>query len=149
MRRRAEWILFLAALCLATAAAAAPSTIEVAARFYGSADFSRYRSYAWREGTPAPNNEAEGLIREGVQSQLERKGYHRNQQRADLHVATHAVRNAYFSVGVLRVNVFDGGSGRLVWEGVATGLASEKKKTNIKTIKKAIKKLFKSFPNVK
>ena len=51
-----------------------------------------------------------------------------------------------FEEGSLVVDIYKASQNQLVWRGVATGTISEDRKKNEKKIKKAIKKLFESYP---
>jgi hypothetical protein len=53
------------------------------------ADFSSYRTFSWKEGTPAPSELTEDRIRAAVQRELEAKGMEESPEDPDLYVVTH------------------------------------------------------------
>lgn len=64
-----------------------------------AADFSRYKTYAWTDGTPAPNPAWHQLIEATISSELEAKGLKRVEAKdADLLVTYHAAGSAGLNV---------------------------------------------------
>jgi hypothetical protein len=148
----------------------------VAVQCAKSVDFSQYRTFAWRQGTPALDPEVEKMIRDSIQRQLLAKGLTRVEGEADLLVSTHArvgtetredvdildmpqrwagesestgTSGEYlreFDVGTLVVDMLDGNSRLNVWRGIATNVLSSHSKTSQKRIDKAARKMFESFP---
>jgi hypothetical protein len=135
-------------------------------------DFGSYRTYSWREGTPAVNPEVQEWIVGAIDRELQAKGLSRVDDKADIHVSTVAygeldiamrgnyVRlNRYDTYGVITSHVVDQTIGNLivdlidpasdepVWRGVAQ---EEFNSTKIhkaqKKIEKIVKKMFKDFP---
>ena len=147
----------------------------VAVQSASTVDFSQFKTFAWKPGTPAPDPETEKLIRESVQKQLLAKGLTRVEGEADILVSTHAregsemredvdilnrpqpwVDNAERSgvsgeylreveVGTLVVDILDGNSGLNIWRGIATRVLSDRSKGAQKRIDKATRKMFESF----
>ena len=147
----------------------------VAVQSASTVDFSQFKTFAWKQGTPAPDPETEKLIRESVQKQLLAKGLTRVEGEADILVSTHAregsekredvdilnrpqpwVDNAERSgvsgeylreveVGTLVVDILDGNSGLNIWRGIATRVLSDRSKGAQKRIDKATRKMFESF----
>ena len=56
----------------------------VAVQVAKTVDFSQFKTFAWRQGTPAPNPATETMIREAIQKQLLAKGLTRVESGADL-----------------------------------------------------------------
>ena len=79
---------------LVAALAAAPAVLLAGTRgsvdYDKKADFSRIRTYAWKEGTPADNRLMEQKIRMAVDAQLKAKGLKLVDAEADIYVVTHA-----------------------------------------------------------
>ena len=74
--------------------------------FDTTANFSAYRSYAWKPGTPAGEHFLDKRIVSAIESQLAAKGLIRNEANPDLYVRYHV------AVGVQRsVNGFASGPG--------------------------------------
>lgn len=53
------------------------------------ADFSAYKTFAWKEGTPASSTLTEDRIHAAVERELEAKGMEESQDAPDLYVVTH------------------------------------------------------------
>ena len=136
-------------------------------------DFSKYRTFALKEGTPAPSPLIQKRIEEALVAQLESKGLKRASGDGDLDVFTHVRVNVEkrvdfdtfgyrgyrgwgttsanvteVSVGTLIVDLVDSGRKELVWRGVATDTLpqSSTPEKSEKRIHKAMAKLFKKFP---
>ena len=74
--------------------------------FDTTANFSRYRTYAWKPGTPAGEHFLDKRIVAAIESQLAAKGLTRNESSPDLYVRYHV------GLGVQRsVNGFASGPG--------------------------------------
>ncbi len=136
-------------------------------------DFSKYRSFGWLEGTPAPSNLVQKRIERAVESELTAKGMSSTTGDPDLYVVTHAsvgkevridvdtwgyrghwrggwgtttVNVSEISVGTLVVDLVDAGSKELVWRGIASETLVSNPEKSEKRINKVVKKLFKKFP---
>lgn len=148
----------------------------VAVQVAKTVDFSLYKTFTWRQGTPAPNPKTETMIREAVQKQLLAKGLTRVDSGADLLVSTHARQASEMredvdilgaqqrwpdesapggvsgdslreiEVGTLVVDMLDGNSRLNIWRGTATRTLSASPKAARKQIDKAVRKMFESFP---
>jgi hypothetical protein len=136
-----------------------------------AAPFSTYRTYAWANGTPAPNPLNEDRIHAGVDARLAAKGLAMNTTAPDLIVATHVTTKerqeliaqgfgygpwwgtgytssnveTYFDVTLI-LDLYDAKTKKMVWRGAATATASEKPSKNAEKIAKALDKMFEKFP---
>ena len=149
---------------------------SVAVQVAKTVDFTQFKTFAWRLGTPAADPAIEKLIRDTVQKRLLAKGLTRVDADADLLVSTHARRATELredvdilgaqqrwpedsepggvsgdslrqvAVGTLVVDMDDGNSRLNIWRGTATRTLSESPKTAQKQIDKAVTKMFESFP---
>lgn len=131
-----------------------------------SAPFASYRTYAWTQGTPAPESLFEQRIHAGVSAQLAAKGLMQVNDAPDLYVATHAVTQEHpqlvvngfrwglgatatvqeYAVGTLVVDLYDAKTREMVWRGVATDSVSDKPQKNTERINKALEKMFAKYP---
>jgi hypothetical protein len=148
----------------------------VAVQVAKTVDFTQFKTFAWRQGTPAPNPATEAMIREAIQRQLLAKGLTRVESGADLLVSTHARQGSEMredvdilgvqqrwpedseadgvsgdtlreiEVGTLVVDLLDGNSRLNIWRGTATRTLSDSPKAAKKQIDKAARKMFESFP---
>jgi hypothetical protein len=155
---------------------AAQVQAAVAVQAAKTIDFTQFKTFAWKQGTPAADPAIEKMIRETVQKQLLAKGLTRVDSDADLLVSTHARRASELredvdilgvqqrwpedsepggvsgdslreiEVGTLVVDMDDGNSRLNIWRGTATRTLSENPKTAQKQIDKAVTKMFESFP---
>jgi hypothetical protein len=155
---------------------AAQVQAAVAVQAAKTVDFTQFKTFAWKQGTPAADPAIEKMIRETVQKQLLAKGLTRVDSDADLLVSTHARRASELredvdilgvqqrwpedsepggvsgdslreiEVGTLVVDMDDGNSRLNIWRGTATRTLSENPKTAQKQIDKAVTKMFESFP---
>lgn len=153
----------LALLCAPLASAA------VKVDFDAGADFSAYRTYAWKPGAPAPAPEIEQRIIDSVNGELTAKGLTRVEGEADLYVSTYAIRedisdlsvSAEFlgagfvlikpdvrlnKTGTLLVRLVDAESEKPVWHGWATKTFGENPSRVLKKVDKFVRKMFGDFP---
>jgi hypothetical protein len=150
-------------LCAATAGAA-----DVKVDYDSHADFTRYKTWSWRAGTPAPNPVADKRLREAIESRLAARGLQRVASGGDLDVVYHAAakdeitveklgykepefeteatRVRAVRVGTLLLDMIDAGSGKVVWRGQAQGVADPALHDITRMIDEAIDKLFEHFP---
>ncbi len=138
-------------------------------------DFSKYKTYAWRQGTPAPDPEMQHQIQNAIEHQLESKGLTKAESGPDLYVITHTLteverridvnqlgysgflwrrrggwyppttRVYYIPLGTFRVDLVDRVSSKLVWRGLAIEYLSDDREKNRKRINKTARKIFKKF----
>jgi Domain of unknown function (DUF4136) len=137
-----------------------------------SAPFATYKTYAWIQGTPAPDPLNEDRLHDAVNAQLSERGLAMNTTAPDLVVATHVttkerkelVANGFgygpwgfggglgtatvetFVEGTLVVDLYDAHTKKMVWRGVATATASDKPTKNAKKMNKALDKMFEKLP---
>lgn len=138
--------------------------------FDAGADFSAYRSYAWREGTPARNPSMQDRIEDFVDAQLASKGLARVDAEPGLYVTTYVLpdevgleelarRNALrfwsgatsvspadVGAGTLVVDLVDARSGRVVWRGVGSETVTGSFETMTRKVESAVKKMFRRYP---
>ena len=138
-------------------------------------DFSKYKTYAWRQGTPAPDPEMQHQIQNAIEHQLASKGLTKAGSAPDLYVITHTLtgveqrvdvrqlgysgflwrrrggwyapttRVYYIPIGTFRVDLVDRVSSKPVWRGLATEYLSDDREKNGKRINKIAKDIFKKF----
>ena len=148
----------------------------VAVQVAKTVDFTQFKTFSWRQGTPASNPATETMIRDAIQKELLAKGLTRVESGADLLVLTHARQASEMredvdilgvqqrwpdesepggvsgdslreiEVGTLVVDLLDGNSRLNIWRGTATRTLSDGPKTARKQIDKAVRKMFESFP---
>jgi hypothetical protein len=84
--RSALWMIVLFVL----AAAPAPASAQQTSYDYDrAADFSRFRTFAWKEGTPAGEPSLDRRIVAAIEAQLAAKGLTRTNENPDLYVVYH------------------------------------------------------------
>jgi hypothetical protein len=168
MNRRSMSVFVLLLLTVANAIAQ-----KVSVDWDHSADFSKYKTYAWIESkNPGPELGAKRLIA-AVEAQLAAKGLQKAQGGgADLAVVYNAGAKERVSVqgydygygryrwggGTVRydtttytdativVDLVDANSHSLVWRGTASDTVSDKPENNEKKINKSAEKMFKKYP---
>jgi len=73
---------------------------KVSVDYDRKADFSRIRTYAWKEGTPADNRLMEQRIHRAVDDQLKAKGLKQVDVEPDIYVVTHVSTSTNTQVDV-------------------------------------------------
>lgn len=160
---------FLACALLVLASTAAPAA-KFSAEHDATADFTRYRTVSWREGTPASISRAQDLIVSAIEDQLEERGLEIADADADLYVVSYAlvdqhtledladetrwefwtgqrsVRATDLGVGTLVVDLVDAESEQVIWRGLVSGSVSGNVERNRNRIGKLVRKLFRRFP---
>ena len=156
------------ALVLTTAVLSAQ---KVSVDFDQAAPFATYKTYAWVDGTPAPNPINEERLRMSVDAHLAMIGLRMNTTNPDVVVVTHVttkerqeLRVSGFGYGpgwgggygtanvetyidgTLVLDLYDAHTKKMVWRGVATATASDKPTKNASKINKALDKMFEKFP---
>lgn len=134
-----------------------------------AAPFATYKTYAWVEGTPAPDPINEERIHSEVDAQLAARGLAMNTSAPGLIVATHVTTKEHQELvvngfgpgpwwggataqvetrteGTLVVDLYDAKTKKMIWQGIASATASDKPSKNAKEINKALDKMFKKFP---
>ena len=165
MRLRPATMLALAGLALFGAAAGAA---EIRVNYDRQADFTRYKTWSWRKGTPAPNPVADKQLRDAIESKLAARGLSRVESRGDLEVVYHAAaenkiglekvgyqqpgfeaeatRVRYLSVGTLLLDMIDAPSGKVVWRGEAKDATTPAPRAIERMIDEGIAQLLQDFP---
>ncbi len=67
-----------------------PALARVTVDFDKTVNFSKYKTYAWLKGTPAPNELAQKRIQQAIEQKLTAKGLTKADGPPDLYVVTHA-----------------------------------------------------------
>ncbi len=137
--------------------------------FDPSVDFSLYRTYSWKMGTPARSSEAQKRIEAAVNRELQERGLEQIAQKAQLLVVTHALVEKHtmeqlndpayfgywsgvraapydFGAGTLVVDLVDAAKEKVIWRGVASSTVSGSLDRMAKKIDKMVRKLFRDFP---
>ena len=154
----------LLALTCATVAAAG-----VKVDYDAGADFSKYRTYAWKPGAPALIPEIEQMIVDTVDEELAADGLTRVEGEADLYVSTYAIGEEMAKLGVsaellgagfvllkpdvrmnkagtLLVRLADGESGEPVWHGWGSKTFGENPSGVEQKVGKVVRKMFREYP---
>ena len=136
-----------------------------------AAPFATYKTYAWIQGTPAPNPLNEDRLHAAVDAHLAARGLGMNTTAPDVFVTTHVTTKerkelvvsgfgygawwggGYSTTsvenyvdGTLVLDLYDAMTKKMVWRGVATATASSKPAKNAKKMNKALDEMFEKFP---
>jgi hypothetical protein len=133
-----------------------------------SANFSKFKTYAWKAGTPAPNPLMNDRIIAAIDMQMAAKGLLKVdvEKMPDLIVVYHAAvqyetqlttMGWYYGgmgttyvdkipVGTLLVEMGDPSTKKMVWRGTGSDTVSEKPEKIEKKINQVVEKMFKKFP---
>lgn len=163
----AAWVTLLLAL---------PAAASVGIEYDKQADFSRYRTYTWAEGTIAPNERMRTQLQSAIERELGAQGLRKVDGPADLYILTHTVtgigkvidvnelgysgyywrqwmgeyppttRTSYLPVGTVIVQIFDKRSKERVWLGFAVEYFRGKPQKIDQLLDKVAKKMFRHFP---
>lgn len=160
----------LTAFSLLFVMAGSVSAQKVSTDYDRSADFARYKTYAWVPSkNPAKSPLWNQRITDNIDRQLAGKGLTKVEAGADLLVTYNGGlkentslqgfgtggrwAGGSFSVnkvteleGTLIVDLFDAQAKQLVWRGIATETVSDKTEKNIAKLEKVVEKLFKIYP---
>ena len=150
-------------LCGASAGAA-----EVKVNYDLQADFTRYKTWRWRKGTPAPDPVADEHLRDAIESGLAARGLSRVESRGDLEVVYHvaaenkigvenlpymqpffegrATRIRYLNVGTLVLDMIDASSRKVVWRGDARDATTPVPRAIERMIDEGVAQLLQDFP---
>lgn len=138
------------------------------------ADFSKYQTYMWSEGSNVPSPLQHQRLVSAVESELSAIGIEKVESNPDIYVTYHAsatenvsyhtssfgygygrrwtgsgssTTRAYSYVkGTIVLDLWEAQSKTLVWRGTATDTLSENPEKNTKKIHKAVEKIFKKYP---
>jgi hypothetical protein len=157
------------ALLMILAAPAAMAGIDV--DYDESADFGKYRTYAWAEGTPAPLPATEKMIVAAIERELQAQGLRPAAGAdADLYVisvtfadTTGGVTGGYYyshsyhvgvvtsdvrvvTTGTLMIDLVDARENRIVWRAMAREIVKENRAKLGKKIDKVVGKMFRKYP---
>lgn len=152
----------------AKAAGNKPTSQKFNVDFDEKTDFSRFKSYAWRPGTPARDPFMQEIIESAVEDQLQTKGLTKAISTPDIYIVTYAATkekkiytnvnlgygdeldqkqmSEVIDVGTLRVDLVDAKSNYAVWRAVATKTLSDNPEKTKKLIAKETAKMFKHYP---
>ena len=131
-------------------------------------DFSKFETFAWRDGTPVENDLSDHRITSAVENELGIKGYWQEEQEPDMYLVYHAsakeevdlagadYRASWKSPATLKVekhiagtlvlDMLDAKKGHLLWRGIATATVDPNLQKNQTIINKAVRKLLEGFP---
>ena len=151
------------ALCGATAGAA-----DIKVQHDWQADFTRYQTWRWRKGTPAPDPAVDKQLRDAIESTLAARGLSRVESRGDLAVVYHvaaenkigvenlgykmpffegrATRIRYLNEGTLVLDMIDTSTGKVVWRGEAHDATTPAPRAIERMIDEGIAQLLQDFP---
>jgi hypothetical protein len=152
----------------AVLASAAGALAAVKVDYDKKTDFSAYRTWSWRTGTPAPNPMADKRLREAIEGRLAASGMKKVDQGGDLEVVYHAAgenrigveklgykepdfqteakRVTYVRVGTVMLDLVDAKTQKVVWRGEAEGVANPAYTDVVAKIDAAVGELFAQFP---
>jgi hypothetical protein len=135
-----------------------------------AAPWTTYKTYAWVNGIPAPDQLNDQRLHASIDERLAARGLTKNTSAPDLIVTTNVTTQqrqelvpsgfAYgpwwggygdefvdtWVEGTLVVDFNDAKTKQMVWRDVATATASEKPTKNIEKMNKALDKMFEKFP---
>jgi hypothetical protein len=138
--------------------------------FDREANFARYTTYTWGEGTPARRPDVQELIVNAIDRELAARGLRKVEKGAALNILTHALFEehtlkkladpTYFkfwsgvnivdpsmlTTGTLVVDLQDVSSEAIIWRGLATGMINKSFKKIGRKIDKVAAKMFRDFP---
>jgi hypothetical protein len=150
--------------------AGAVSAQKVSSDYDSSTDFAKYKTYAWVLGSNVAKDPLwHQRIVGNIDRQLEAKGLRRVDSNADLYITYNSGLKEDVSIqgfgtsrpwfggsfsankvtrleGTLVVDIFDAHAKQLIWRGIATETASDKRDKNITKLEKTVAKLFKQYP---
>ena len=156
-------------IVLGTTLALSCSTMRTYVDWDHSTDFSRYRTFTFRRGTPARNDLTQRRIEDMITAALQAKGVTRvTDEKPDLRVFTHVVvsreqRIDYTTfgygwywgggvtvtnipVGTLIVDLVDTEKKEMVWRGRATDAIPADREERIERLQTAVSTIFEGFP---
>jgi Domain of unknown function (DUF4136) len=156
------------AVFLGLALCGAAGAADIKVNYDWQADFTRYKTWRWRKGTPAPDPVADKQLRDAIESRLAARGLSRVESRGDLEVVYHvaaenkmgvenlaykepffegrATRIRYLSVGTLVLDMIDASSGKVVWRGEAQDATTPAPRAIERMIDEGIAQLLQDFP---
>jgi hypothetical protein len=156
------------ALFLGLALCGAAGAADITVTHDWHADFSRYKTWRWRKGTPAPDLAADKQIRDAIESRLSARGFSRVEKGGDLDVVYYvgaenklgvetiidnqpfwegrATRIRYLSEGTLVLDMIDASTGKVVWRGQAHDATTPAARAIEHMIAEGIAQLLEDFP---
>jgi len=162
-----------AAFAIALFAATALRADKVRSDFDHSVNFSKFRTFMWIREPVTNEPFAAERIRKAVNLQLTARGLRQVSEGADLAIGANLASEekhtweTYYSgsgwdwgpgwtttvektydVGTLTVDVFDGNTKKIVWQGIGIDTIPSKAEKRIKDRDKQIEKMFRDFPPV-
>ncbi len=161
---RGRRTLLLAALLLSGVVLARDISLD----YDGTVDFSALKTYDWKQGTPAANQNVDRAIVEAVDAQLQAVGLKRVHEKPDVYALYNAVlrqeatRTDYdygkfkfrnrdvvvqkYTTGTLVVELVDAGTEALLWRATATDTVGGDPGQTQEQIPGIVKLMFRSFP---
>ncbi len=157
----------------------APVMASVGVEYDKRDDFSKYKTYAWRQGTPTLDPLMQQQIQRAVERELESKGLTQVDHTPDLYVVTHTSTRLerrvdvnelgysgflwrrrgdryppttqiyYIPTATFGVDVLDSVSRRPVWRSLTIEYLRDSSEKNAKRIENTVRNIFKKFPSKK
>jgi Domain of unknown function (DUF4136) len=94
---------------------------KVTVDYDNDANFSNYKTYAFGQGTPAPETLTDQRIREAIEGQLAAKGLTRVESNPDLFVVYHCAVNKQTQLNTTSLGGWGWGPGWRRWGGIGGG----------------------------
>ncbi len=169
LRRVTAFALLGAAILVTTAGTASAQKVDV--DWDKTADLSVYETFAWREGTPAPNSLMDQRIKVAVEFYLIMAGLRKTEGMPDMFVTYHAgsTEDVRFTTtsfgyhgwwgaststtrmhtsekGTVIVDMWNSRDGQLFFRGTATDSVSDRPDKNEQKINRAMERMLRTFP---
>jgi hypothetical protein len=147
---------------------ASAGAVELKVNYDRRSDFTRYKTWRWRKGTPAPDPAADRQLRDAIESGLAARGLIRVESGGDLEVVYHAAaenkigvenlayrqpgfdaqatRIRYLSVGTLLLDMIDAATKKVVWRGEARDSTTPAARAIERMIDEGVAGLLQDFP---
>ena len=160
------------ALLLLLAMASGPA-MAVSVDYDRENDFSKYKTFAWREGRAARSEMNEKRIRDAVNANLEAAGLVRTEGEADVYVLSYvsvegeervnveqigyggywgggygssvSTSVSSYTEGTLVIDIWDAKKEQMVWRGIATATVGSNAGKNEKKLDNALEKMSKQY----
>jgi len=147
-----------------------PLTLAQEVEFDHEVDFASYRTYGWKEGSPARRPSVQDVITNTVNRELQAKGLRRVDEDPDLWVVTYILVDRHtledlsdpvqfefwtgvtsvdayqLQAGSLLIDLVDPGSERVVWRCLTSGTVKGAAKKMEKRLSKMIGKMLRGYP---
>jgi hypothetical protein len=116
-------------------------------QFIGGVDIAGFRTWAFGEGSPLPNQEVERAARATIEELMMAKGYTKVESGADCLITIHGQADEWFDGGLFKIEALDAKTGETVWRGKAEGAVNVRSTGKRQSLaRRTVKKMFKKFP---